>query len=79
METIVIVNKVIINSLIKEISWKYEISNEQVYSYEIQGTFILEEGLELMSDELLIEYLKTNLDIEGFKKQCYSDLGLDII
>ncbi len=78
METLTIINKTIEDDIVKVINWSYDISNEYVESYQIQGIFEVKENLVYHNDENLINYLETKLDIEGFKKQCYMDLEIDI-
>lgn len=78
MEILNIINKTIEDNIVKIINWSYDISNEYVESYQIQGAFEVKENLVYDNDENLITYLETKLDIEGFKKQCYIDLQINI-
>lgn len=78
MEILNIINKTIEDNIVKIINWSYDISNEYVESYQIQGAFEVKENLVYHNDENLITYLETKLDIEGLKKQCYIDLQINI-
>lgn len=78
MEILNIINKTIEDNIVKIINWSYNISNEYVESYQIQGAFEVKENLVYHNDENLITYLETKLNIEGLKKQCYIDLQINI-
>lgn len=77
MEILTIKDKIIENDNIKTIFWSFDISNEYVESYEIQGILEVEEELKYTNDDSLIQFLETKLNIQGFKNQCYLDLGIE--
>jgi hypothetical protein len=82
-ETLEILNKTIDNGYITDINWLWVYSDENVLSYTISGVFFcINNGLVLdknIKDDVLLVILKNNLDMDGFRAVCYSDLGLNNI